>query len=167
MVQRLISETIRVQMLVSGPPAQSRSAALHVLVNLAVNVSDAMLEWDPGHRDRNGDGRSIAAPQLLEPGRYAVERLRHGRRHGRGDQAADLRAVLHDEEVGKAPPGLATVRIVNQLGGSIFARAVMAHAVRSYFPEARVCPKSRPSGRPSKCCPPQTVFVVGTNRCGH
>jgi signal transduction histidine kinase len=77
-----------------APPVTGDPSQLHqVIVNLATNAAQAI---DEAHGTitlglrAEADG---AALRLLGGG--------HGRRHGRGDEGADLRAVLHDEGGGQ------------------------------------------------------------------
>ncbi len=108
MLRRLIGEDVELEFGLKPNTGNIRADPGHVeqaIMNLAVNARDAMpLGGRLTHRNRQRPtGRKLRQdPHGRDPGRFrddCGERYRH--RHGRGDQAPDLRAVLHHQGEGQ------------------------------------------------------------------
>ena len=131
LLKRLLGETV--ELVVKhrrnlGPIRADPGQLEQVIVNLAVNARDAMAGKEGGTLNpdlfgQNPPGRGTGV------GHPAHRRLQcafgHRHRHGHSTKRPwqDLRAVLHDQELGKGTGlGLSTVYgIVKQSGGFIFA----------------------------------------------
>ena len=105
LLRRVIGEQIELELALSrraGWVRSDRSQLEQILTNLVVNARDSIPP---------AGGRIVVATGAIELGEDNVDRLAPGAytmlvrpgqrlRHGRGDDRADLRAVLHDEAAG-------------------------------------------------------------------
>ena len=160
MLRRLIRSDVSIETRLApdaGRVRADRGQIEQVLVNLVVNAGDAMPD---GGRLTIATSERRARPGLLPraPGRrrragalHDARGGRHGRRDGRGDDRAHLRALLHDQgQRSGTGLGLATVYgIVSQSGGFLWVYSEPGHGTtfKAYLPVADAAVTEQPGPR--------------------